>query len=131
MTETPQRRSCHEGMPEILDIIGTVKGKNAMIVDDFSISGGTLVSCPAISSGTAPSGSTRAFPISRSARRAPADHGERDRVRRLDGLGAVRAVDPGRFRIVLVAPLFAEVVSRMHRKLSISDLVDELPRGAE
>lgn len=36
-------RSCHEGMPEILDLIGSVKGKNAMIVDDFSISGGTLV----------------------------------------------------------------------------------------
>jgi ribose-phosphate pyrophosphokinase len=36
-------RPCCDERAEILDIIGTVQGMNAMIVDDFSISGGTLV----------------------------------------------------------------------------------------
>lgn len=36
-------RACHDEKAEILDIVGDVKGKNALIVDDFTISCGTLV----------------------------------------------------------------------------------------
>ncbi len=125
-------RSCHEGMPEILDIIGTVKGKNAMIVDDFSISGGTLVE---LSRHLKRNGAKRVYaslshlPLSEAGARRITES-EIEFVVSTDSAPCV-PLDPGRFRIVSVAPLFAEVVSRMHRKLSISDLVDELPRGAE
>jgi ribose-phosphate pyrophosphokinase len=36
-------RSNHDEKAEILEIIGNVRGKNVLIVDDFTISGGTLV----------------------------------------------------------------------------------------
>lgn len=36
-------RKGHDENPEIMDIIGDVSGKNAVIVDDFTISGGTLI----------------------------------------------------------------------------------------
>ncbi|RUL88095.1 ribose-phosphate diphosphokinase [Tautonia sociabilis] len=36
-------RPDHEERAEILDIIGEVEGKNVLIVDDFTISGGTLI----------------------------------------------------------------------------------------
>src|SRR5262249_38636225 len=35
-------RHAHDETAEVLDIIGTVQGKNVLIVDDFTISGGTL-----------------------------------------------------------------------------------------
>ena len=36
-------RRGHDERAEVLEIIGDVEGKNCLIVDDFSISGGTLV----------------------------------------------------------------------------------------
>ncbi|QDV33071.1 ribose-phosphate diphosphokinase [Tautonia plasticadhaerens] len=36
-------RPDHEERAEILDVIGDVRGKNVLIVDDFTISGGTLI----------------------------------------------------------------------------------------
>ena len=37
-----KERYDHENNPEILEIIGEVRGKNAIITDDFTISGGTI-----------------------------------------------------------------------------------------
>src|SRR5438874_2212463 len=36
-------RHSHDETAEVLDIIGSVEGKNVLIVDDFTISGGTLI----------------------------------------------------------------------------------------
>ena len=36
-------RRAHDERAEVLEIIGDVEGKNCLVVDDFSISGGTLV----------------------------------------------------------------------------------------
>ena len=38
-----KHRSDHTEHAEVLDVIGDVKGKTALIVDDFVISGGTLI----------------------------------------------------------------------------------------
>ena len=38
-----KNRSDHSENAEVLEIIGNVEGKNCLIVDDFTISGGTLV----------------------------------------------------------------------------------------
>lgn len=38
-----KNRSDHSENAEVLEIIGDVKGKNCLIVDDFTISGGTLI----------------------------------------------------------------------------------------
>lgn len=39
-----KERKDHHEKAEILEVIGNVQGKNALIVDDFTISGGTLIS---------------------------------------------------------------------------------------
>jgi ribose-phosphate pyrophosphokinase len=36
-------RRAHDEQAEMLDIVGEVKGKNVLLVDDFTISGGTLI----------------------------------------------------------------------------------------
>ena len=36
-------RRGHDEKAEMLDIVGQVEGKNVLIVDDFTISGGTLI----------------------------------------------------------------------------------------
>ena len=36
-------RAAHDERAEVLNIIGQVEGKNVLIVDDFTISGGTLI----------------------------------------------------------------------------------------
>src|SRR5205814_1997550 len=36
-------RSAHDESAEVLDVIGSVEGRNVLIVDDFTISGGTLI----------------------------------------------------------------------------------------
>ncbi|MEW4569920.1 ribose-phosphate pyrophosphokinase [Tautonia sp. JC769] len=38
-----KNRPDHEERAEILDVIGNVQGKNVLLVDDFTISGGTLI----------------------------------------------------------------------------------------
>jgi ribose-phosphate pyrophosphokinase len=36
-------RAAHDECAEVLDVVGNVEGKNVLIVDDFTITGGTLV----------------------------------------------------------------------------------------
>jgi ribose-phosphate pyrophosphokinase len=122
-------RSCHDGEPEILEIIGSVRGRNAMIVDDFSLSGGTLV---ALSRQLKRQGAERVFaclshlPLSE----AGIKHIEESDIEFLvstDSAPIKARLDPDRFKIVSVAPLFAEVVSRMQNGQSISDLMEGVP----
>jgi ribose-phosphate pyrophosphokinase len=114
---------------EILDIVGSVKGLNAMIVDDFSISGNTLVElCRKLKA----EGAKRVYaclshlPLSEAgiARLAASDL---ELVLATDSVPSRRPLDPARFRIVSVAPLFCEVVGRMQSRKAIGDLMDEIP----
>jgi ribose-phosphate pyrophosphokinase len=122
-------RDGHDERAEILEVIGQVRGKDALIVDDFAISGGTLV---ALSRALKAKGARRVFaclshlPLS--------DAGidgilasEIELVVGTDTVPSRRPLDPGRFRIVSAAPLFGEVVGRMQERRSIGDLMDALP----
>jgi ribose-phosphate pyrophosphokinase len=118
------------GTAEILDIVGSVEGKNAMIVDDFSISGGTLVE---LSRQLKKRGAKRIYaclshlPLS-DAGIARIEDSEIEYVVATDSVPRLRSLDPGRFKIVSVAPLFAEAVGRMRNKQSISELMDAVPQ---
>jgi ribose-phosphate pyrophosphokinase len=124
-------RSCHDEKAEILDIIGAVAGRNAMIVDDFSISGGTLVELSRQLKGK---GAKRIFaclshlPLSE-AGIANIESSDIEYVISTDSAPSRRLLDPGRFKIVSVAPLFAEVVSRMQNRLSIGELMEAVPEA--
>jgi ribose-phosphate pyrophosphokinase len=122
-------RSCHDEKAEILEIIGSVKGMDAMIVDDFSISGNTLVElCKQLKA----KGAKRVYaclshlPLSE-AGIANILASDIEYVISTDSVEPRRELDPGRFKIVSAAPLFAEVVSRMQNRQAIGDLLEAVP----
>lgn len=117
----------HEERAEILDIIGSVEGKNILIVDDFTISGGTLIemahACKArgardvyaaVSHGVFSKGS--AVKIANSP------------IKEMvvtDTIGHRIEPLPVNSRLITVAPLFARAILSIHRRESVSRLFDE------
>ena len=122
-------RVCNDERAEILDIIGDVAGKNAMIVDDFSLSGGTLAE---LSRQLKAKGARRVYaclshlPLSEAGIERIGES-DIEYVISTDSVPRQWPLDPSRFKIASVAPLFAEVVSRMQNKKAIGDLMDEVP----
>ena len=108
-------------------IIGHVAGKNALIVDDFSITGGTLIATAerlkkenakdvyaAVTHGVFTEGSAARINASQIKQLVITDSLEY----RFEPL-------PKRVKIVSAAPLFAKAIRNIHRRTSISALFDE------
>jgi ribose-phosphate pyrophosphokinase len=117
-------RQGHDEEVEVFDVIGDVAGRDAILVDDFVASGGTLVEAAEKL-------------VERGARSvwAAASHGifSGDAASRLAGSPIRRLIvtdsvenQPGvpgeRVQVVSVAPLFAEAIRRIHGRRSISVL---------
>jgi len=114
---------------EILDLIGPVSGMDAVIVDDFSISGNTLVElCRHLEE----KGARKVYaclshlPLTEEGIEN-LTASDIELVISTDSVPCGRPLDPSRFRIVSVAPLFAEVVNRMENRVAIGDLLEEVP----
>jgi ribose-phosphate pyrophosphokinase len=119
-----KQRKAHDERAEILEIIGEVRGKNALIVDDFSISTGTLVNAAhkliergalavyaAVSHGVFSEGSMERL--------------EQSPIRNLlvtDSIETQPVVLSSKVQVVSVAPLFGEAIRRIHKRESISVL---------
>jgi ribose-phosphate pyrophosphokinase len=119
-----KERRAHDERAEILEIIGEVKGKTALLVDDFTISAGTLVDAAekliergakavyaAVSHGVFSEGSMERL--------------ERSPIKRLmvtDSIETQPVVLSNKVEVVSVAPLFGEAIRRIHNKESISGL---------
>src|SRR5262245_17503869 len=119
-----KQRQAHDESAEVLEIIGHVEGRTAVIVDDFTISAGTLAAA-----------ATKL--VERGAREvyAAVSHGvfSQGSMERLDGSPIRRlfvtdsvetqpvTLSP-KVEVVSVAPLFAEALRRIHRRESISGL---------
>ena len=117
-------RVAHDENAQVLEVIGDVEGKNVLIVDDFSISGGTIVE------------------IANAVKRKGANHVYAALSHLLLREKGVRAIENSpvelmistdsvenpfiagheKFRIVSVAPLFAEAVHRINNRESVSPL---------
>ncbi len=119
-----KRRTAHDEKAEIMEVIGDVKGKTAVVVDDFTISGGTLVDVA----------------------RKLEDMGARDIYAMVThgvfGEGSMEKVDnspikklivtdtvenqpvelSSKVEVVSAAPLFGEAIKRIHDKDSISSM---------
>jgi ribose-phosphate pyrophosphokinase len=119
-----KERKAHDERAEVLDIIGEVADRTAVIVDDFTISAGTLVEAAELL-------------VTRGARRvvAAVSHGvfakgsmerlQQSPIERLittDSVETQPVALSSRVRIVSVAPLFAEAIRRIHNRESISVL---------
>ena len=126
-------RNAHDENAEMLDVIGEVKGKNVLIVDDFTISGGTLIE---MAKACRERGALDIY--------ACVTHGAFSK-----GAAAKIAQSPikelvvtdtiaHRFeelapccRVISVANMFAEAIVSIHRRESVSRLFDfERPDGA-
>ncbi len=122
-------RTDHHENAQILEVIGDVKDKNCLIVDDFTISGGTLVNL-------ADSLKARgALDI-----KALLSHNiiSADGVKRInaspismvystDTVENPNIVGQQKFRMVSVAPMFAETVMRYYNYQSVNAMFYELP----
>lgn len=117
-------RSDHSESAEVVELIGTVEGRNALIVDDFTISAGTLV---AVADLLVERGSTSV--------NAAVSHGllTGEANRRLDAspierlfiTDSVETQPEGlspKVEVVSVASLFGEAINRISRRESISVL---------
>lgn len=119
-----KERSGHDEKAEVLEIIGDVEGKTALVVDDFTISGGTLVDIAsklkergakdvlvAISHGIFSKGSMEKIEASPISKLIVTDSVETQPVTFID-----------KIETVSVAPLFGEAIRRIHNRESISVL---------
>ena len=119
-----KQRKGHDERAEILEVIGDVEGKTAVLVDDFTISGGTLAEAASAL-------------VSRGARAVYAlvSHGvftegsmeriEQSPIQRLfvtDSVETQPVALSDKIEVVSVAPLFGEAIRRIHDGESISVL---------
>lgn len=122
-----KERRGHDERAEVLQIIGDVKDKAAVIVDDFTISGGTLASVAAM---LVKQGAREVY--------AAVTHGvlTGDAVERIDNSPIKRLFftdtvenQPVQFsekiEVVSVASLFGEAIRRIHNRESISEMFRE------
>jgi ribose-phosphate pyrophosphokinase len=127
-------RHDHDETAEILDVIGSVQGKNVLLVDDFTISGGTLIEMAAACK------ERGANDIYACVSHGVFSKGAAGRIARspikemivTDTIGLRSEPLPSNCRQVSVAPLFARAIESIHRRESISRLFDDegLPYGA-
>ena len=117
-------RPHHDENAEILNVIGNVEGRNAVIVDDFVISAGTLTKIAAklkekgarrilamVTHGVFTEGSMSRIDSSPIEKMLITDTVEDHPVTLSD-----------RIDVVPVAPYFAEAIRRIHHRLSISEM---------
>lgn len=119
-----KERVDHSETARVVDLIGEVDGRNALVVDDFTTSAGTLVHVAECL-------------MERGARsvHAAVSHGvfAGDSMKRLDDSPIVRLLTTdsvenhpvelsAKVRTVSVAPLFAEAIRRIHQRESVSVL---------
>ena len=122
-------RKDHSEKAEILNIVGDVEGKNALIVDDFTISGGTIIN---IAQALKEKGAQKIY--------ACLSHImlSKDGVNRLedsniDLLISTDSVDnphiweSNKIEIISAAPLFAEVITRIENNESVSVIFNQMP----
>lgn len=119
-----KERTQHDESAEIVELIGDVRGKTTLIVDDFSISGGTLVEVAgvlmergatavhvALSHGVFAEGAIERI-----------DSSPISSVVVTDSVEPPKPMTSSKVEVASVAPLFAEAVKRIHSKESISVL---------
>jgi ribose-phosphate pyrophosphokinase len=124
-------RTSHDERAEVLGIIGDVEGKNALIVDDFTISGGTLCE---LAEHLKTRGVKRVFAmlshnvVSRVGveriNRSPIEF-----VLSTDTVDNPNIRGESKFKTVSVAPIFAETIMRYHNYESVSPLFDSVPEA--
>ena len=119
-----KRRVGNEDKTELMNIIGEVAGKTAVIIDDEIDTAGSLLEAVAA---LVAEGATRHLllrhprrllePVAGAHRGEPADRGDRHRHD-----PAARQCDRDKVTVLSIAPLFGEAIKRIHRGESVGAL---------
>lgn len=117
----------HSENAKVLDIIGEVKNKNCLVVDDFSISGGTLID---VARGLKDKGANRCFAaLSHNCMNETAlsriDESPFEFVVTTDTVECPEARNHPKMKIVSAAPMFAQAVKIIHDRAPMSTLFDQ------
>ncbi len=124
-----KERVDHSENASIVEIVGNVKGKNCVVVDDFIISGGTL------------------FQLAKELKRRGAkkviaclshillnevgverlEESDIELLISTDSVANPHVACSNKIKIVSVAPLFAETIRRINNRESVSPLFDKVP----
>jgi ribose-phosphate pyrophosphokinase len=119
-----KRRTAHDEQAEVINVIGDVKGRTAVLVDDFAISAGTL--CEAANK-LVDIGAERVF-AAISHGLLTGDAAERiedspiERLFMTDSIEGHPTPLPDSVELVPIAPMFGEAIRRISRRESISVL---------
>jgi ribose-phosphate pyrophosphokinase len=122
-------RSAHDEKARVLEVIGDVKGRNALVVDDVAVSGGTLVDLAFL---LQKQGARRIIAcVSHVALSqqgvARIENSPIERIIATDSIDNERTREFGKVTEVSIAPLFAEAVKRISAAESVSVLFDNVP----
>lgn len=124
-----KNRKDHSEQAEILDIIGEVKGMNALIVDDFTLSAGSIIN---VAKGLKEKGAKDIYAcVSHSLLKGETlERFYQSPIKKLlvtDTVTQPENIDRTRIEVCSVAPLFAEAINRIHHRESVTDLFDKVP----
>ncbi|TWT61608.1 ribose-phosphate diphosphokinase [Rubinisphaera italica] len=125
-----KERTDHTEQAEVLEIIGDVKGKNVVIVDDFTISGGTLISMAELLKARGANDIYAA--VSHAALTESA--GPKITASPITKLFTTDTIEPlpkkscEKLQIVSVAEVFAAAIRSVHDRTSVSMLFPENPK---
>ena len=122
-------RKCHDEKAEILELIGNVEGKNCLVVADFTISGGTLIDIARVLE--ARIGACLGHVMVREKGVEKIENSPLEFIISTDSVENPYILTSEKFITVSVAPLFAEVVHRIHRKESLSSVFDSVPESVK
>ncbi|TVY05514.1 ribose-phosphate diphosphokinase [Paenibacillus cremeus] len=122
-------RKDHKERAEIMEIIGDVNGKTALIVDDFSISGGTLIEMAKL---LKERGAKRVLAclshlVLNEASIAKLEESPLEMIIGTDSVENPYIAQSSKIKLVSVAPLFGETIRRIHKSESVSPLFEKVP----
>ena len=119
-------RRGHDEKAEVLEIMGSVEGRDCVVVDDFTISGGTLAD---LARGLKEKGARRIIAVLSHCLIRPdgiarIEASPIETVVTTDSIDNPFSKNHPRFQTISVAPLFAEAIRRIHDRESVSTLFD-------
>lgn len=125
-----KERDGHDENAKIIEIVGDIEGKNALIVDDFSISGGTLID---LATELKKRGAKKIIAclshvLLNDAAIKKVERSEIVKLISTDSVYNPSVLNCEKIKLVSVAPLFAEAIRRIHMRESVSPLFNKVPK---
>ena len=124
-----KERVDHTENASILEVIGEVKDKDCLIVDDFTISGGTLVNLAdsLVARGARSIRAMLSHNIISASGVRKINASRIECVYSTDTVSNPNIIGEEKFKTISVAPMFAETIMRYYNYESVNDMFNKLP----